>query len=188
MRGLPERGEAKPVDAAVAQADAVHAQRLCDDDVVRAVAADVAALRQVSHAREAAVFFIHGSALLYGAHESHAFAPDGFHGKDGSGNAGPLVGGSAAEDFAVANHAGEGVYGPSRARRHHVEMPVEMKVGTRRRAFHTANHLDARVTRCMFRPAFRGHVAGFVAELAQPSAHELRAVAVIFTRADSPWG
>ena len=67
MTDATTRRDLEPVDAAMADRDAIGIRRLRDDDRVRAVSAEPALLREPRHARETAAFFVDGPADLDGA-------------------------------------------------------------------------------------------------------------------------
>ena len=92
-----QRGDFEPIHAAMSQADAVDVERLGDDHEVGAIAADIAVFSQIRHARESAALFVDGSALLHGAGQIDARAPDRFDAIDRRGDTGFLIGDAAAE-------------------------------------------------------------------------------------------
>src|ERR1700693_5783188 len=76
MRDSPQRRDFEPVNPAMPETDSVYIQRLGQDDEVGAIAADVPALGEIRHARKAATFFIHCSALFDRAVELHSTPAD----------------------------------------------------------------------------------------------------------------
>ena len=118
--------ELEPVDAAVAHADAVDAERLGDDDVVGAASVDAARLGEPGDAREAAALLVDAAAHLDAALELDAGALQALHGVDGGGNPRLHVAGAAAVETSVAHFAPEGIDGPSLSRGNDVGMPVQV--------------------------------------------------------------
>jgi hypothetical protein len=129
MRNPPARRELEPVDAAVTGADPIDVERLRDDDVVGPRLRDTAHLGQVRDAGKAAALFVHGPADLDRARHRHAGARDGLGRKDGGRDAGFHVADTAADDAAVAKHTGKRIHRPAIARRHDIDMSVQMDDG-----------------------------------------------------------
>ena len=122
----PVRLHLEPVDAAVADADAIDAQRLGDDGEVGAVGAEPPLLRQPGDAGEAAALFVDRAADLDAAVQLDAGAPDRLDGEQRRGDAGLHVARAASPDPAVADLAAERIDGPAVARGDDVEVAVQV--------------------------------------------------------------
>ena len=126
VRDAAARQHLEPVDAAVADADAVDVQRLGDDDVVGPLGAETPVLREPRDAGKAAALFVHGAADFDRAIQLDAGAADAFDGKERRGDAGLHVARAAAVDPAVDDLAAERIERPAVAGRHDVEVAVQV--------------------------------------------------------------
>ena len=122
----PTQRQLEPVDAAMADADAVDVQRLRNDDVVGPRFGDAALLRQPRDAGKAAALFVHRAADLDRPRQRHAGARDRFRRVDGRGEARFHVAHASPEDPAITHHAGEWIERPPVAGRHDIDVPVQV--------------------------------------------------------------
>ena len=98
----PGGGDLEPVDAAMADADAIDVERLGDDDVVGVARAQAPLLGQPRDAGEAAALLVDRAADLDRALQLDAGAPDRFGREHRRGDARLHVAGAAAVDPPVA--------------------------------------------------------------------------------------
>ena len=134
----------RPPHAAMADADPVHVQGLGNDDVIDARRREAAALGEIMNAAVAAGFLVHRARDLERARKRRARVDQRLHGDDGGREPALHVARAAAEELAVAHHAGEGLDGPAGAGLHHVDMAVEVHARSRRSALAARDHIDAR--------------------------------------------
>src|SRR6202008_37455 len=99
----PARLELEPIDAAVAQADAINVQRFGDDDVVGPARRKPSALREPGSAGESAALFVDGAADFNRAFEPDAGTLDGVRGEHRRSDSRLHVAGAASVNTAVAN-------------------------------------------------------------------------------------
>ena len=92
------------------------------------------------------------------------------------------VGGAAPVDPAVPHMAPEWIERPPGARRHHVEMAVEVHVGMRRASRLGPDDVDARVGARVLRPAFRGVILDIEPARREPRADQTGTIEVVLAR------
>ncbi len=181
MRDASARQHFEPVHAAVTDADAVHVQRLGDDDVVGPHGAETPVLGEPGDAGKPAALFIHGAADFNRAIELDAGAPDAFDRKERRGNSGLHVARSSAVDPAVDDVTAEWIARPAFAGRHDVEMPVQVHDRVRRASMPGPDDVDARVALRVLGKAFGREVLDLESATLQAISNEVRAVVVRLT-------
>src|SRR5688500_2969684 len=129
MGDAAARFELEPVHAAMADADAIDVERLWNDDVINAIGTDAATFGQIRDTGKPAAFLVDGAAHLDRSGELDAGTANGVRGENRSRDACFHSAGAATVNAAVTHHATERIDGPSRARRHDVEVTVEMNGG-----------------------------------------------------------
>ncbi len=127
MRDPAERLDLEPINAAMAQADAIDVQRLRDDDEIGAIVVNVTLRGEVCHPGESAAFFVDRPALFDAPMEAHSRTANCFDCVNRGHDARFLVGSASAVDLAVAEGARVRIDAPALARGHHVEVPIEMQ-------------------------------------------------------------
>ena len=157
VRDPAARRHFKPVHAAVADADAIDIKRLRNDHVIGAALRQPAGFGEVGDAGKATALLVDRSADFDGSRQPNARAPDRLCRKHRRGNACFHVARTAAEDLPVAHGAGKRIHRPAAARRHDVEVPVQVHDRARPTP-PGADHVDTRVPRRVLGPAFRGDV------------------------------
>ena len=145
MRGPAHGGDLAPVDAAVADRDAVDAERLRDDDEILPVGRQHALAGQPRHAGEPAALLVDGGADLDRPLERHAGPADRLGREDGGSEAPLHVRAPAPVDAVAAHRAAERLHRPAVAGRHDVEVAVQVHAGPRVPPAANADHVDARV-------------------------------------------
>ena len=178
MGGASVQLHLEPPHAAVPDADAVHAERLRDDDVVGAAACDPARLGEEGHAREAAALLVDGAAHLEGARRVHARPAQGLGRVDGRGEAGLHVAGAPSPDLPVAHVAAEGIHRPAVPGRHHVEVAVEVDERALALARPRPHDVHARMRARVLGPALRRQVLDGEAPAPEPVADHAGALLV----------
>ena len=180
VSGPPVRRDLEPPHAAVPDAHAIDSERLGDDHVVGAPARDVAALAEPGDTRVAAALLVHRAADLEPAPQAHAGAPHRFGRVDRRRDPGLHVARAAAVEPAVADDAGEGLDAPAVARRHHVEVPVQVEAGPGAVALEDAEDVRPRVAGRVLGASLRREDAHREAAANELVADRLRCVGVGF--------
>ncbi len=170
----------EPIDASMAEADAIFVGGFGDDDEVGFVFTDPAVTRHVGDPGKAAALFIDTAALFDGAVEAYPGAADGFDREDRGGDARFLVGDSAAVELAVADDGSEWRNSPAVAYGDDVKVSVEVEGWTRREAFHATEDIDARMPGGVLKEALGGDVVGIVTKLLELVADEVGSGNVVF--------
>src|SRR6266851_8262798 len=178
-------GELEPVHAAVADAHPFGVERLGDDHVFLILSRDAAGVAQIGHPREAAAFFVWRGALLHGAFKRKACAADGFHGKDGRGDARFLIARSTAVDPPLTQISPERVQAPARPGRDDVVVAIEVQRWATR-VQHT-DDVDARIRLGVFGQTFGGQRFHGVAKLAQLLGDDVRALGIALAGRVDRW-
>ena len=159
-------------------ADPVHVEGLRNDHVVGALGPEMALLAQPLDPGEAAALFVHTATDFDGAGELHPSAPNRFDRDDGCRNARLHVTGTPPEDLPVGHHAGEGVDGPARAGRHHVDVTVQVDAGAL--PIEAAQHIHPRMARAVVGMVFSDQVLHGHARRLQAIAQQFCALAIVF--------
>ncbi|MNS58488.1 hypothetical protein D3C72_914100 [compost metagenome] len=171
-----------PPDAAVADADPVHVQRLGDDDVIDAGRGEPAALGQIGDAAVTARFLVHRAGNLQRAGQGQAGIDQGLDRDDGGGQPALHVAGATAIDAAVLHLAAEGIDGPAGADLDHVDMAVEVDARSRLGALPAGDDIGAGIGVAVARRAFAAHIFDDEAALLQPLADVFGAGAIGLAR------
>ena len=145
MRHLALGLDLGPPDAAMAEADAVLVQRFGNDDVVDLGLREIALLRQIGDAAEAARFLVDRAGNLDRARKIRIDVHERLDGDDRGGEPALHVAGAAAIDLAVRDHAGEGIDRPAVAGLDDVDVRVEMDGRSARPAVEAGDDVDARI-------------------------------------------
>src|SRR5690606_6412750 len=159
-----------PPDAAGADADPIHVQRLGDDDVVDLWFGEPAALGQIGDAAVSAGFLVHRAGYFERAGQGQAGIDQGLDRDDGGGQPALHVAGAPAIDAAVLHLAAEGIDGPARPDLDHVDMAVEVDARTGFGAGPAGDDIGPRIFVAVARRAFAAHIFDGEAALLQPLA------------------
>ncbi len=178
----PVRGDLEPVDAPVADADAVHVEGLGDDDRVGPAPGHATLLGQPGHPGPAAALLVHGARDLYRAGQAHARPADRFGGVDRRRDPRLHVGGPAAVDAPVPHLPSEGVHRPTLPHGDHVEVTVQVhqRIGAGSRT--RPHHVDPRVGGRVLGTALGLEILHVEAEALQPVSDDPGALLVQLAR------
>ena len=168
----------EPVDAAMADADAIDVEGLGNDHEIGPSLRNPPDLRKVRHAGKAAALFVHRAADFQRPRQPHARARDRFSREHRRRDTGLHVADAAAVDLPVPHETTERIDRPAFARRDDIDVAVEVNDRSRASA-PGADDIHARIPRRVLGPSFGGDVLDVELAPLQEPAEEIGARAVV---------